>query len=66
MPLSARSCSTARDIPADKDSEIVIGCMHGQRAMIGERLLGRRGYRNIVYLDGWIQDWIRDGLPLEK
>jgi rhodanese-related sulfurtransferase len=40
--------------------------MHGQRAMIGRWLLERRGYRNIVYLDGWIQDWIKDGLPLEK
>ena len=54
------------NIPADKDKEIVIACMHGQRAMIGKWLLERRGYHNIVYLDGWIQDWIKDGLPLEK
>jgi rhodanese-related sulfurtransferase len=53
-------------IPADKETEIVIGCMHGQRAMIGKWLLGCHGYRNIVYLDGWIQEWIKDGLPMEK
>ena len=53
-------------IPSDKGAEIVIGCMHGQRAMIGKWLLGRRGYHTIVYLEGWIQDWIKDGLPLEK
>jgi rhodanese-related sulfurtransferase len=54
------------NIPAGKDSELVIGCMHGQRAMIGKWLLGRRGYRNIVYLDGWIEGWIKAGLSLEK
>ena len=54
------------NIPVEKDREIVIGCMHGQRAIIGKWLMKRRGYSNIVYLDGWIEGWIRDGLPLEK
>lgn len=54
------------DIPAGKDREMVIGCMHGQRAMIGKWLLARRGYHNIVYLDGWIEGWIKAGFPLEK
>ena len=53
-------------LPSDKNCEIVAACMHGQRAWIAKKLLGLHGYRNIVFLDGWIQDWIRDGLPLEK
>jgi rhodanese-related sulfurtransferase len=53
-------------LPSDENCEIVAACMHGQRARIAKKLLGLHGYRNIVFLDGWIQDWIRDGLPLEK
>ena len=53
-------------LPSDKNCEIVSACMHGQRAWIAKKLLGLRGYTNMVFLDGWIQDWIKDGLPLEK
>ena len=54
------------NIPADKDREIVIGCMHGQRAMIAKWLLGLYGYRNMALLEGWLEGWIKAGLPVEK
>ena len=54
------------NLPQDRNREMVIGCMHGQRAMIARWLLGLYGYRNMALLDGWLEGWIKAGLPLEK
>ena len=53
-------------LPKDKDTEMVIACMHGQRAVIAKFILGRYGYRNMELLDGYIKAWKASGLPLEK
>ena len=53
-------------LPKDRNLEMVIGCMHGQRAMIAKWLLGLYGYRNMALLEGWLEGWIKAGLPLEK
>jgi rhodanese-related sulfurtransferase len=53
-------------LPADKNREMVIACMHGQRAWTARKLLGMQGYRNTDLLDGYLQEWIHDGLPWEK
>ena len=54
------------NLPKDRNREMVIGCMHGQRAIIAKWLLGLYGYRNMALLDGWLEGWIKAGLPLEK
>jgi rhodanese-related sulfurtransferase len=56
---------TAR-LPKDMDTELVVYCEHGQRAMIAKGLLGLRGYRNTSLLEGHLKDWKKAGLPLEK
>jgi hydroxyacylglutathione hydrolase len=53
-------------LPQDKSCEMVVACMHGQRAVISKWLLGLYGYRNMALLDGWIEGWIEAGLPVEK
>jgi rhodanese-related sulfurtransferase len=53
-------------VPKDRDAEMVLACMHGQRAWLAKKLLALRGYRNMALLDGYVQEWIRAGLPLEK
>jgi hydroxyacylglutathione hydrolase len=53
-------------LPPDRNSEMVLACMHGQRAVISKWLLGLYGYRNMDLLDGWIEGWIEAGLPIEK
>jgi rhodanese-related sulfurtransferase len=53
-------------LPQDRNCEMVVACMHGQRAMISKWLLGLHGYRNMAFLDGWIEGWIKAGLPVEK
>ena len=52
-------------LPKNKDSELVITCEHGPRAMIAKRVLSILGYRNATLLDGHMLGWRRAGLPLE-
>jgi rhodanese-related sulfurtransferase len=53
-------------LPEDRNREMVIACMHGQRAWLASKILALRGYRNMALLDGWLQEWQRAGLPWVK
>ncbi len=53
-------------LPEDKNIEMVIACMHGQRAWMAKKLLALRGYRNMAVLEGYLEEWLRAGLPWEK
>jgi hydroxyacylglutathione hydrolase len=53
-------------LPKDRNLEMVIACMHGQRAVMAKWLLGLYGYRNMALLEGWLEGWIKAGLPWEK
>jgi hydroxyacylglutathione hydrolase len=54
------------EIPQDKNREMVIGCMHGQRAVMAKWLLALYGYRNTALLEGYLEGWQKAGLPWEK
>ena len=53
-------------LPQDKNREMVIACMHGQRAVMAKWLLALYGYRNMAPLEGYLEGWQKAGLPLEK
>jgi rhodanese-related sulfurtransferase len=53
-------------LPNDKNSEMVIACMHGQRAVMAKWFLALYGYRNTSLLEGYLEGWQEAGLPLEK
>jgi rhodanese-related sulfurtransferase len=53
-------------LPPDRDCEMVIGCMHGQRAWLAKKILALRGYRHMHYLEGWLEGWIKAGLPWDR
>jgi rhodanese-related sulfurtransferase len=53
-------------LPKDRNLEMVIACMHGQRAVIAKWLLALYGYRNTALLEGYLEGWKKAGLPLEK
>jgi rhodanese-related sulfurtransferase len=53
-------------LPRDTGAEMVVYCEHGQRAKIARKLLSVRGYDNTSLLDGYLMDWKKAGLPLEK
>jgi len=50
-------------LPQNRSREMVIACMHGQRAYIANWVLVLLGYRNLDYLDGFLEDWLSAGLP---
>jgi len=53
-------------LPENKNSELVITCEHGPRAMMAKCLLATYGYPNTTLLDGHMLGWRRAGLPLER
>ncbi|HEY5513779.1 MAG TPA: rhodanese-like domain-containing protein [Geomonas sp.] len=53
-------------LPPDKQSELVVLCELGPRAVMGKALLGFLGYQNVTLLTGHMAGWRRDGLPLER
>ncbi len=53
-------------LPKDTSAEMVIYCEHGQRARMASKLLVARGYTNTALLEGYLMDWKKAGLPLEK
>jgi phage shock protein E len=54
------------NLPSDRNLEMVIACMHGQRAVMAKWLLGLYGYRNTALLEGYLEGWQKAGLPLQK
>lgn len=55
----------AGEIPMSAADPIVVYCGHGPRAWIAAAILRRRGFRHIVYLEGHMSRWQRDGLRQE-
>jgi hydroxyacylglutathione hydrolase len=53
-------------LPQDRSCEMVITCMHGQRANTAKFLLGIYGYRNTDLLDGFLEGWKKARLPLQQ
>jgi rhodanese-related sulfurtransferase len=53
-------------LPEDKNSELVITCEHGPRALMAKCLLATYGYRHTTLLKGHMLGWRRAGLPEEK
>ena len=53
-------------LPQDKNSELVVLCELGPRAVMGKFLLEFLGYRNIELLTGHMASWRRLALPMVK
>jgi rhodanese-related sulfurtransferase len=53
-------------LPPDRQTEMVVLCELGPRAMMAQTLLAARGYRNTSLLDGHMAGWRRAGHPVTK
>lgn len=56
----------AAQLPKDRNIEMVIACMHGQRAWMAKKILALQGYRNTELLEGYLQEWRKASLPWEQ
>jgi rhodanese-related sulfurtransferase len=52
-------------LPADRNTEMVVLCALGPRAVMAKGLLALIGYRNLKLLTGHMAAWRRLGLPQE-
>ena len=53
------------ELPAERDTEIVIHCHSGKRASMAQAELETTGFSNIRHLDGDYIGWKEAGLPLD-
>ena len=54
------------EIAGPRDTEVVVYCGHGPRAIVAGRALRRKGFTRIVYLDGHFSRWRSEGLREER
>lgn len=52
------------DLAAGKADPIIVYCSHGPRAGIAKLQLWALGYEKVVYLQGQMSGWNREGLPM--
>jgi hydroxyacylglutathione hydrolase len=52
------------ELPFSKDEQIVVHCGHADRSMVGISVLERRGYQNLVLLEGGVSGWQAAGYPV--
>ncbi|MGH0033086.1 MAG: rhodanese-like domain-containing protein [Myxococcota bacterium] len=57
--------SRLSELPADKDTEIVVHCQSGRRAGMAETVLGDAGYTHVVDLEGHWEVWSAGDYPKE-
>ena len=50
----------------DPKNDVVLYCMVGPRARLGEQILQRAGVSKILHLEGGMAAWMESGLPVEK
>ncbi|WP_448211778.1 rhodanese-like domain-containing protein [Colwellia sp. MEBiC06753] len=53
-------------LPTDKNQLIVVYCRSGRRAAMAEAILKEQGYQNVWHLDGDIQAWQANNLPMSS
>ncbi len=54
------------DLPADKERPVLVYCRSGNRSVSASKILGQQGYKKVLNLKGGIQEWTRQGLPVES
>ena len=50
----------------DPDRRIILMCASGGRSALAAETLQRMGYRQVAHLDGGLDAWIAQGLPVER
>ena len=53
------------ELAVEPDEPIVVYCEHGPRAGIARFALRNSGFTNVVYLQGHMAHWRKQGLPVE-
>ncbi len=54
------------DLPLPIDRPIAIHCQHGARSTAGYSVLARRGYRDVILVEGGFAAWQKAGFEVER
>jgi len=54
------------DLPFPQDRPLAIQCSSGNRSMSVSSVLRRRGYRNVIQVEGGITKWKMHGFPVTR
>jgi hydroxyacylglutathione hydrolase len=54
------------ELPFPHDRQLAIQCSSGNRSMSVSSVLRRRGYRNVIQVEGGITKWKKEGFPLTQ
>ena len=54
------------ELPFPHDKPLAIQCSSGNRSMSVSSVLRRRGYRNVIQVEGGIRQWEKDGFEITK
>jgi len=55
-----------RGVTLDKNRQIVVLCLKGNRAPTAVRYLMGKGFGNVVAVDGGMQQWVLEGRPVKQ
>ncbi len=50
----------------DPDGRLILVCASGGRSALAAETLQRMGYRRVAHLDGGLNAWVAQGLPVER
>jgi hydroxyacylglutathione hydrolase len=51
-------------LPLAPDGPMIVHCGHADRSTVGVSVLERRGYRNLILLEGGFSHWQAAGYPI--
>jgi hydroxyacylglutathione hydrolase len=54
------------DLPFPQDRPLAIQCSSGNRSISVSSVLRRRGYRNVIQVEGGIKKWEKNGFEITK
>ena len=50
----------------DKSNRLILQCASGGRSALAVKRLKEMGYENVAHLDGGLNAWMEEGLPVSK
>jgi len=53
-------------LPFAQDQPLVVQCTSGNRSMIAISVLKRRGFHNLIQVEGGINQWMKHGFEIER
>ena len=61
--LLAQHIKNNKDLPKNKDTEMLVYCLSGKRGSVASQVLVDSGYKRVNNIQGGITAWVNAGYP---